>query len=311
MPEAGAPDTDPAEPDIAEPELEEPRLAEPAMPEPEASEPDAQPLLGWEPWPVFEPRSDASGKDEGPAEPEPFPVDPVNPPPLFGGWAGMDGAPGTEASEAYVPAFASEPADREPALEQRDPEPELAPEPEPEPEPVQQEPELVEKEMAAEEAVADPDPSVNEEARSSEPVEPAPEPESAGDTIATEAVEVDPAPAEAAAGAEALEAPEIDTAAGPDVTPERPPSVSRPRDGGDDLSEIGGIGPRIRDVLQELGIYRFSQVAAWTPANEAWIDDYLSFSGRVGRERWVEQAQALVEQAGPDGDAGDGQDDAG
>ncbi|MEM0986891.1 MAG: hypothetical protein AAGJ32_11635 [Pseudomonadota bacterium] len=80
---------------------------------------------------------------------------------------------------------------------------------------------------------------------------------------------------------------------------EQPPGIAKPRDASDDLTEIGGIGPRIQDVLNELGIYRFSQIAAWTPENEAWIDDYLSFSGRVGRELWVAQAQKLA----ADGDA--------
>jgi len=80
----------------------------------------------------------------------------------------------------------------------------------------------------------------------------------------------------------------------PGITAEKPPAIAKPRDGADDLTAIGGIGPRIQDVLHGLGIYKYSQIAEWTPANEVWIDEYLSFSGRVGRERWVDQASSLT-----------------
>lgn len=80
--------------------------------------------------------------------------------------------------------------------------------------------------------------------------------------------------------------------------PTRPDSLEKPRGGrGDDLSEIQGVGPRIQDALNGLGIFHFDQVAAWTPENEAWIDDYLNFAGRVARERWVEQARVLADRS--------------
>ncbi len=68
----------------------------------------------------------------------------------------------------------------------------------------------------------------------------------------------------------------------------------------DDLTAIGGIGPKIQEVLNDLGIYHYDQIAAWTPENVAWIDEHLSFSGRIEQEDWVGQAAALV---GPDVDA--------
>ena len=77
--------------------------------------------------------------------------------------------------------------------------------------------------------------------------------------------------------------------------PVRPLALERPVEGApDDLTLIGGIGPRIQDVLNSLGIYHYDQIAEWTPENIAWIDDYLSFHGRVKREGWVEQAAILV-----------------
>lgn len=75
----------------------------------------------------------------------------------------------------------------------------------------------------------------------------------------------------------------------------RPMEMERPVDGKpDDLTLIGGIGPKIQDVLNSLGIFHFDQIAEWTPENVAWVDDYLSFSGRITREGWVEQAAVLV-----------------
>ncbi len=86
-----------------------------------------------------------------------------------------------------------------------------------------------------------------------------------------------------------------DAAEAPAIIPARPPGLERPPTaGGDDLTQIGGIGPRIQQVLNSLGVYEVMQIAAWTPENVAWVDDYLSFGGRIVREGWVEQAAALV-----------------
>lgn len=78
----------------------------------------------------------------------------------------------------------------------------------------------------------------------------------------------------------------------------RPAELEKP-DGGkaDDLTLIGGIGPKIQDVLNSLGIFHFRQIAGWTPENTAWVDEYLSFSGRITREGWIEQAAVLVNES--------------
>lgn len=62
----------------------------------------------------------------------------------------------------------------------------------------------------------------------------------------------------------------------------------------DDLKKISGIGPKLEAVLNGLGIWTYAQIAAWTPAEVAWIDDYLSFKGRIGRDGWMKQAKALA-----------------
>lgn len=79
------------------------------------------------------------------------------------------------------------------------------------------------------------------------------------------------------------------------IVPARPLALERPVEGAPvDLTLIGGIGPRIQEVLNSLGIFHYDQIAEWTPENIVWIDDYLNFNGRIKREGWVEQAAILV-----------------
>lgn len=63
----------------------------------------------------------------------------------------------------------------------------------------------------------------------------------------------------------------------------------------DDLKRIKGIGPVNEKALNELGILKFSQIAGWTPANVDWVEDFMSFPGRIEREDWIAQAKALAE----------------
>ena len=78
------------------------------------------------------------------------------------------------------------------------------------------------------------------------------------------------------------------------VEAERPIALEKPVAGApDDLTIIGGIGPKIQEVLNELGIFHYDQIAAWSPENISWIDNHLNFSGRIAREGWVEQAAIL------------------
>jgi len=62
----------------------------------------------------------------------------------------------------------------------------------------------------------------------------------------------------------------------------------------DDLKKISGIGPKLEMVLNDLGVYTFAQIAAWEAAEIAWIDDYLSFSGRIERDNWIDQASEMA-----------------
>ncbi len=77
----------------------------------------------------------------------------------------------------------------------------------------------------------------------------------------------------------------------------RPAGFEAPRGKPDDLKRISGIGARIEVVLNDLGIYHFDQIAAWSAAEIAWVDDYLKFKGRIARDSWVAQARRLNKSA--------------
>jgi predicted flap endonuclease-1-like 5' DNA nuclease len=63
----------------------------------------------------------------------------------------------------------------------------------------------------------------------------------------------------------------------------------------DDLKRLKGVGPKLETMLNEMGIYRFDQIATFTPDNLAWVDANLTaFKGRPTRDDWVSQAKALL-----------------
>jgi NADH-quinone oxidoreductase subunit E len=67
-----------------------------------------------------------------------------------------------------------------------------------------------------------------------------------------------------------------------------------PPQGIDDLKLISGVGPKLESLLHDLGIYRFDQIADWTAAHVAWVDERLKFKGRIERDDWISQAQILA-----------------
>lgn len=73
----------------------------------------------------------------------------------------------------------------------------------------------------------------------------------------------------------------------------RPDGIEKP-DTVDDLKLISGIGPKLEGVLHGLGIYKFEQIAKWNKAERDWVDDYLKFKGRIERDEWLKQAEALA-----------------
>ncbi|PIE14487.1 MAG: NADH-quinone oxidoreductase subunit NuoE [Rhodobacterales bacterium] len=118
-------------------------------------------------------------------------------------------------------------------------------------------------------------------------------------TAATETPAKPAKPADAAAkpakSAPKTTAKASDTPAGA-VKEAQPEVLKAPRKGetADDLKLISGVGPKLEQTLNELGIWHFDQVAKWTEAEIAWVDSRLRFKGRIERDNWIDQAKILA-----------------
>ena len=62
----------------------------------------------------------------------------------------------------------------------------------------------------------------------------------------------------------------------------------------DDLKLISGVGPKLEKTLNDLGFWHYSQIADWTKSDIDIVDDELSFKGRIERDDWIRQAEALA-----------------
>lgn len=62
----------------------------------------------------------------------------------------------------------------------------------------------------------------------------------------------------------------------------------------DDLKRISGIGPKLEQVLNSMGIRTYAQIAAWTADDLAKVDDQLKLGGRISRDDWLGQANVLL-----------------
>lgn len=117
--------------------------------------------------------------------------------------------------------------------------------------------------------------------------------------------EASPGPVSAAANADTTAAAPLGTdAEAGDGTPMReaikqtqdapPPPTDTPAAGGDDLSRIKGVGPKLVAMLSDMGVTSFAQIANWSDADIDRVDAQLGrFQGRIRRDNWVEQAKLL------------------
>jgi predicted flap endonuclease-1-like 5' DNA nuclease len=108
--------------------------------------------------------------------------------------------------------------------------------------------------------------------------EPAPEPAPLADEPIAAAAPLDASPASLAASEPAPAAP-----------------------GTDELTRMKGVGPKLAERLNALGVTSFAQIAALTPEEAEALDAQLgTFQGRIHRDRWIEQAGFLArgDQAG-------------
>lgn len=87
------------------------------------------------------------------------------------------------------------------------------------------------------------------------------------------------------------------TEAGDALVAEKPEFLGKARDNGpDDLKMIKGVGPKLESLLHSMGVFHFDQIAGWTAAEVAWVDENLQgFRGRVSRDGWIDQAKTLAD----------------
>ncbi|WP_205665467.1 hypothetical protein [Georhizobium profundi] len=74
-----------------------------------------------------------------------------------------------------------------------------------------------------------------------------------------------------------------------------PASMAKPANP-DDLKTISGIGPKVEEVLNKLGVWSFAQIAAWSDKEIAWVEDHLQLKGRIGRDDWIGQAAGFAKK---------------
>ncbi|MGJ0534133.1 hypothetical protein [Methylocystis sp.] len=88
-------------------------------------------------------------------------------------------------------------------------------------------------------------------------------------------------------------------------TPGAPPAaLPAPRGGAaDDLAKIKGVGPKSVEKLHALGVFHYDQIAGWSDDNIKWIEASIGAAGRVKRNGWIAQAQALSGGASADRNA--------
>ena len=106
--------------------------------------------------------------------------------------------------------------------------------------------------------------------------------QAAEEAVATASPAVEPTPAELGAAAAASAVP--------------PGNGSAPTLEADDLKQIKGVGPKVEKLLNELGVYRYEQIAEFGEKDFAWLDEHLTatLKGRPQRDDWPAQARALM-----------------
>ncbi len=70
--------------------------------------------------------------------------------------------------------------------------------------------------------------------------------------------------------------------------------LTAPRGAPDDLGKLTGVGPQIVKKLNEHGVFHYWQLAAMTDDEASTLDADLKFNGRITRDKWAEQARALI-----------------
>lgn len=129
-------------------------------------------------------------------------------------------------------------------------------------------------------------------APAAKPASPAP---AAKTTPAPEAKPEPAAKAAAPAPASKAASPVAEAVRGTVAAMVEPAKLAAPQGKPDDLTALGGVGPRLAKALNAQGIWHYRQIAAWSEANVAWVDEHLpGVRGRAARYGWVAQAAKLA-----------------
>jgi large subunit ribosomal protein L19 len=71
----------------------------------------------------------------------------------------------------------------------------------------------------------------------------------------------------------------------------------RPKGEPDDLTKLKGVNAELAGRLSGLGVIKFEQIANFSDEDIANVDEALALEGRIEKNDWVSQAQALVAEA--------------
>jgi predicted flap endonuclease-1-like 5' DNA nuclease len=72
-------------------------------------------------------------------------------------------------------------------------------------------------------------------------------------------------------------------------------SLAKPLGRADDLTRIKGVGAKMQEKLNALGVFHFWQLASMSKDVAERLDGALSAGGRVLRDSWIAQAKRLAE----------------
>jgi predicted flap endonuclease-1-like 5' DNA nuclease len=76
---------------------------------------------------------------------------------------------------------------------------------------------------------------------------------------------------------------------------QKPELLSEPRNGEkDNLTQIKGVGPKVEEKLNALGIYHFEQIANWSEANMLWLEAHTLFASRDKKELWISESKSFL-----------------
>ena len=62
----------------------------------------------------------------------------------------------------------------------------------------------------------------------------------------------------------------------------------------DDLKQLPGVGPKLEQMLNGLGVSTYGEIAGWSETDIARVEERLGLPGRIGRDGWVARASELA-----------------